>query len=241
MPGFGEALPEARLAAEDQGEGAAPVELVGGEQAKVLQGLIGEEMRLVDDQDLRRGRLRRWPRRAAAVSPLKRLGLQPEGGGDVGDQAERAQGGEGEGDELVAGGVQGLGEQGQGRGLAAAAVGHEQGDGVPLQGEVQPGDDLLQALVAEDGLLGGDPWEGLLGEAEVLLEGRHGWSPFGDGEGSRGTGPDEVVFQNLEVFAQVEAGAEPAPGAFEGLARLVRIQGLHAAPERRRAAALRHP
>jgi len=47
-----------------------------------------------------------------------------------------------------------------------------------------------------------------------------------------------VVLQNLEVFAQVEARAEPAPGAFEGLAHRIRVQGLHAAPERGRAAAL---
>ena len=93
-------------------------------------------------------------------------------------QAERAQGGEGEGDQLVAGGVQGLGEQGQGRGLAAAALGHQQGDGVPLQGEVELGEDLLQALVVEDGLLRGHPGKGLAGEAEMLLQRGHGWPPL---------------------------------------------------------------
>ena len=54
---------------------------------------------------------------------------------------------------------------------------------------MQLGQDLLQALVPEQGVVGGNPGEGLLGESELCLEGRHGWAPW-------------VVFRALDcVFA----------------------------------------
>jgi hypothetical protein len=40
-----------RLAGEDEGEGAFPVEAIGGEQAQVLERIVGEEMRFIEDDD----------------------------------------------------------------------------------------------------------------------------------------------------------------------------------------------
>jgi hypothetical protein len=49
--GLGEALLEERLADEDEGEGTAAIEVIGGEQAEIFQRVVGEKMTLVDQED----------------------------------------------------------------------------------------------------------------------------------------------------------------------------------------------
>ncbi len=46
-----ESLTQQRLADEHQGEGAAAVEVASGEEAQILEGVVGEHVCLVDQED----------------------------------------------------------------------------------------------------------------------------------------------------------------------------------------------
>ena len=181
VAGLGKPVTEEGLAAEDHGEGAASVEVVGGEQAEILQGVVGEQVGLVNEQDGASGEGTQMTDEGRSSLAFEPPGFQPDRGSDSGEQAEGREGGQGEDHEVVVRGVEGLGEQGKGGGLAASALGDQECDGVAFEGETQAGEDLLEPAVVEDGLVGGHPREGLGGEAEVLLEGGHPFSPLGVG------------------------------------------------------------
>ena len=85
VPGLGQPVPQQRLAAEHQGERAPPVEVVGGEQAQVLQGIVREQVGLVDDQDDPSRQAAQVAEQGRGGIPLEPPGLQAQGGGDVGD------------------------------------------------------------------------------------------------------------------------------------------------------------
>ena len=106
-------------------------------------------MGLVDEKDGAPWEAAQVAQEGGSGLSLESPGPQSQGGGDAGDETEGGEGGEGEGDELVVGGVQGLGEQGEGRGFAAAAFSDEEGDGVAFESEVPLDPRRRKALAGE--------------------------------------------------------------------------------------------
>jgi len=90
------------------------------------------------------------------------------------DEAEGADGGQREGEDGVAGRIEALGEEGERRALATAALGDEAGDRVATEREVEALEGVLQRRMAQQGGLGGGLGERGLGETEVVFEGAHG-------------------------------------------------------------------
>jgi hypothetical protein len=105
---------------------------------------------------------------------LEAGGPEPAERGEVRDEAKGADGGQREGEDVVAGGIQGLGEEGEGRALAAATLGDEAGDGVAAEGEAEALEGPVEGGVAQERGLGGGLGERGVREAEVLFEGGHG-------------------------------------------------------------------
>ncbi len=127
MRGLGEPIAQQRLTGEDQSEGALAIEVVGGEQAQVFEGGVGQEMRFIDEQDRALGDGAQRPDERRGGFALEASRTQAEGDADRCEQAEGAEGGQGDGDDLVTGGIQRASEEGRRGGLAAAAVGADLG------------------------------------------------------------------------------------------------------------------
>jgi hypothetical protein len=82
-------------------------------------------------------------------------------------------------EDVIAGGVEALGEEGEDGALAAAAFRDEAGDGVPAEREAEAFEDRIEGGVPQQRRLGGGLGEWGLGEAEVLFERGHwGADPF---------------------------------------------------------------
>ncbi len=92
--GFGETLAEQRRPDEDEGEGAAAIEVIGGEQPEVFEGVVGEEMTLVDEQDGAFGQAAEVGDEGGGRGALEAGGAEPAERGEVGDEAEGADRGE---------------------------------------------------------------------------------------------------------------------------------------------------
>jgi hypothetical protein len=172
--GFGEPLVEQRLADEDEGEGAAAIEVIGGEQPEVFEGVVGPEMTLVDQEDGALGQAAEVGDQGGGRRTLEACGAEPAERGDVGEEAEGADSGQGHGKAVIAGGGEAFGKEGEDGALATAALGDEAGDGIAVQREAE---------VFEDRVEGGGPQQRGLGrrfgergvtQAEVLFEGGPG-------------------------------------------------------------------
>jgi hypothetical protein len=132
---LGEAIAQEGLADEDEGEGTFSIEVVGGQEAEILEGVVGEEVGFVDEED---GAF--WE--SAEVSEEKRCGFAFEaagfeagGGADGCEESEGADGGQREREEVVVGRVEGASEEGEGGRFTAAAFGDEECDRVTGEGE----------------------------------------------------------------------------------------------------------
>lgn len=105
--------------------------------------------------------------------------LDAGGDGDLREEAEGVDGGQGDVEDVVAGGVEGAGEERRGGALAAATVGDEEGGAIALDGAAEAVDGLEQGGVTEQARLGGSLGEGEVLESEVFLQRRgHERGPF---------------------------------------------------------------
>ena len=179
MLGFGEPLFEQWLADEDEGEGTAAIEVIGGEQPEVFQRIVGQEMTLVDQEDGALGQAAEVGDQGGGRRALEARGAEPAERGDVGDEAERADGGQGHGEDVGAGGVEAFGEEGEDGALATAALGDEAGDGIAVQREAEALEDRVEGSVPQQRRLGRGFGERGVAQAEGLFEGGHGGAdPF---------------------------------------------------------------
>ena len=89
---------------------------------------VGQEMRFVDEEQGALGQAAEVDDEGGGGGALEARGAEPAERGEVGDDAEGADGGERGGEDVVAGGVEALGEEGEGRAFAAAAPGRESCD-----------------------------------------------------------------------------------------------------------------
>jgi hypothetical protein len=172
--GFGEALFEQRLPDEDEGEGAPAIQVIGGEQPEIFERGVGQEMGLIDEQDRALGQAAEVGDEGGRGGALEARGAEPAERGEVGDEAEGADGGERGGEDVVAGGLEALGEQGEDRAFAAAALGDEAGDRVAVEGEAEALEGRLEGRMAQQRGRGRGLGERDVGEAEVVFEGGHG-------------------------------------------------------------------
>ena len=173
--GSGEEAAEGFLAAEDDLECGLGVEAGADEEAQVGEGVGGEEVGFVEDEE---GGLVGV---AGCVEDLEEeavsaeAGALAEGGDDEAQECGGLDLGEVEVEGLVAVGGEGFDEEAQERGLADAGRPGEQGDGALLGEVAEAGEALGHALVAQQLLAGRAFAEGVCGHFEVVEE-HHGFS-----------------------------------------------------------------
>src|SRR4030067_848171 len=116
-------------------------------------------MGLIDEQDRALGQAAEVGDEGGGGRALEAGGAEPAEHGEVRDEAEGAGGGERDGEDVVAGGIEALGEEREGRAFAAAALGDEAGDRVAGEGEAEAFEGGLEGRGAQRRGRGGGPGE----------------------------------------------------------------------------------
>jgi hypothetical protein len=176
---LGEAIPKQGLADQDESERALAIEVVGGQEPEILEGVVGEQVGLVDEQDGAFWEPTEVGDQGRGGLALEAGGAEPGGGGDLGDEPEGADGGQTDVEDVVAGGVEGAGEERGGGALATAALADQEGGCIAADGEAETLEGVRERRVAEQAGSRGCLGEGDVSEPEVVLKrSGHGLGPF---------------------------------------------------------------
>jgi hypothetical protein len=161
MDAFGEPCAQGGLADQEQSEGGRAVEVEIAEQTQLVEAVVREPVRFVEDEDLR----------ALGARELVEDGLGGLGGGaarshavvggELPDEAEGAAGAQGRVHQSDLALVERVGEDAEESGLAEPGLRREQGGRARVDREGEPDQGLGEAAVPQECGLGHGPSKGM--------------------------------------------------------------------------------